>query len=599
MTPGVRRTILAAVTMGIALTIVALVLAPGAGDPLRAAGSRPDRSPESQPSAVPVVPPAPGATISADVVVYGATPSGILAAVSAARLGASVVLATPDAQVGGMMSSGLGHADVGRPGLIGGLTRDVFDRLARAEGQTGVIRTFGWNYEPHVAAAVFDELLKDAHVSVYLNMGLDRTRPPELQGDRIVDIAMTNGTRLRGMVFVDATYEGDLMAAAGVPYAIGREGQAAYGESLAGVRVNLATPPSTLVSGIDRAGNPLPGVDRITVVNGSSDDLVQSATFRLCVTDDPLNRLAFARPADYDPASYALVGRAIAKARDQAGAALKLTSILSFARLPERKFDLNSLGLYSTNLLGGASGWAAANDAGRQVIWEQHRTWEAGLLWYLAKDPAVPAMLRRQMAPWGLCADEFRSTGGWPPDLYIREARRMVGDVVLTQRDVQTDITKPDPIAVGTYRIDAHPVRRILGSDGLVREDGQLSGTTAPYQIPYAATVPPAGSVDNLLVSVTISASHVAWSSIRVEPTLMEIGEAAGVAAAVAAREGVGVRDVGYEVIRAVLLARGGILSVPPAGAPPAIVPLRLHSVPVAGGSSTALTRSRAAGSRR
>ncbi len=585
MTTGGRRSIFAAVTVAIALATVAIVFAPvvfapvvfapAAGGPVATADSRAGGSPGPQPSAVPADPPAPGATVSADVVVYGATPSGILAAVSAARLGASVVLATPEAQVGGMMTSGLGHADVGRPALIGGLTHDVFDRLARAEAGSGVIGTFGWNYEPHVAAAVFDELLDEAHVVVYVDMHLDRTGPPDLEGDRIVDIRMTNGARLRGTVFVDATYEGDLMAAAGVPYTIGRESQSTYGESLAGVRVNGSTPSSALVSGIDGSGNPLPGVVRIDAVKGSSDHLVQSATFRLCLTDDPVNRLPFARPAGYDPAVYALVGRAIAKAREHATVAPKLTSMLTFARLPDRKFDLNNFGLYSTNLLGGAAGWAEADDAARLAIWEQHHSWVAGLLWYLEKDPAVPSTLRKQMARWGLCADEFQATDGWPPELYIREARRMVGNVVLTQRDVQTNVTKPDSIAVGTYRIDAHPVRRNLGSDGLVRGDGQLSGRTAPYQIPYTAIVPPAGSVDNLLVSVTISASHVAWSSIRVEPTLMEVGEAAGVAAGLAVRDGVGVREVEYDAIRETLLARGGILSVPPA-----VAPSRLHPVP-------------------
>lgn len=582
MRTGGRRSIVAAVIVAIASATVAVVFAPvmfapvafapGAGGPLPTAGSPAGRSP-GQPSAVPAEPPAPGTTVSADVVIYGATPSGILAAVSAARLGASVVLATPEAQVGGMMTSGLGHPDVGRPALIGGLTRDVFDRLARAEGRTSVIRTFGWSYEPHVAAAVFEELLDEAHVVVYVDMHLDRTAPPDLEGDRIVDIRMTNGTRLRGTVFVDATYEGDLMAAAGVPSTIGRESQATYGESLAGVRVNRTTPAWALVSGIDGSGNPLPGLVRSDLVKGSSDHLVQSATFRLCVTDNPMNRLPFARPEGYDPAMYALVGRAIGKAREQTGAAPKLTSMLTFAPLPDRKFDLNSLGLYSTNLLGGAAGWAGADEAGRRVISGQHRSWEAGLIWYLAKDPRVPSTLRKQMAPWGLCADEFRATGGWPPELYIREARRMVGDVVLTQRDVQKDVTKPDPVALGTYRIDAHPVRRILGNDGLVRSDGQLSGRTAPYQIPYSAIVPPTGSVDNLLVSVTISASHVAWSSIRMEPTLMEIGEAAGVAAGLAVRDGVGVREVDYDAIRETLLARGGILSVPPV-APPRLDPV-------------------------
>ena len=573
MPSATRRSILAALAVGIALVTVAVVLARPAGAPLPIVGPPGATTSGSAPFAASPVPPSPGAVIAVDVVVFGATPSGILAAVSAARMGASVALVTPEAQVGGMMTSGLGHADVGRRDLIGGLTHEVFERLGDAETGSTPMPTLGWNYEPHVALAVFEGLLHEAHVVVYPNEHLDRARPVELEGDRIVDMLMTSGTRFRGTMFVDASYEGDLMAAAGVPFAIGRESRAAYGESLAGVRVDETAKASSLVSGLDAIGKPLPGVaataaDAAAIQSGSSDGLVQPATFRLCVTADPSNRIRFDRPAGYDPTAYALVGRAIAKGRGRDRARPGLASILTFASLPDGKADLNNRGLFSTDLVGGATGWANGDDATRQAIAAQHRAWVSGLLWYLETDPAVPPALRREMAGWGLCADEFRTTGGWPPELYVREARRLIGNIVLTQRDIQQDVTKPDPIALGTYRIDAHFVRRVLGRDGLVRGDGQLSAPTKPYEIPYAAIVPPTGSVDNLLVSVTISASHVAWASIRTEPTLMEIGEAAGVAAALAVRGRVGVREVEAAAIEKVLLAHRGILSVPPSRPP-------------------------------
>ena len=581
MTPRGRRTILATLTVALAVGTFAFVVAPDIGVPVGVSAQRASGSPGTSGSPsieVPASPPPRGAVITADVVVYGATPSGILAAVSAARQGASVVLVTPEAQVGGMMTSGIGHPDIGRQGLIGGLTRSVFLRIRRAERLRSPVSTAPWSYEPHIAEAVFEAILRESHVVVYLDMHLDRTRPAELDGNRIAALRMTDGTRLAGRVFIDATYEGDVMAAAGVPSTIGRESDATYGESLAGVDVDEpANPSATLVDGLDASGRPLPGIDVTPFVQGAADGLVQSANFRLCVTTDPSNRLPFRPPAGYDAAAYVLVGRAIAKVHQRTGAAARVASVLTFTRLPGRKFDLNNFGLYSTDLVGGATSWATADDATRQSIMVTHRTWVAGLLWYLETNPAVPPSLRRDLRRWGLCADEFAATGGWPPELYIREARRMVGSVVLTQRDLQRTVTKPDSIAIGSYRIDGHYIRRVLGPDHLVRGDGQLSAATLPFQIPYDVIVPPPGAVDNLIVSVTISASHVAWASIRTEPTLMQIGEAAGVAAALAARQSIGVREVSYGAIRAVLLARGGILAVPPVVAP---VPRRSGLMP-------------------
>ena len=565
--PPRRRSMVAILAVAFASAIGVTVVAPHSGV-IPAAGQHGATSalgPSFGPTTPPASSPPPGTEISADIVVYGATPSGILAAVSAARLGASVALVTPEAQVGGMMTSGLDHADVGQPLLIGGLTRAVFDRIARAEKARGArAPAAGWNAEPHVAAAVFSTLLSEAHVAVYLDLHLDRTGPPELDGNRIVAIRMTDGTRFRGSSFIDASYEGDLMAAAGVPWTIGRESVTTYGEPLAGVHVgDPDAVAADLVSGVDLVGQAVPGAEAGAVVAGSADGLVQAATYRLCVTDVGSNRRPFTEPPGYDPSAYVLVGRSIAIDRQLTGGPPRLSTFLSFERLPGGKADLNSHGLYSTDLVGGNDGWATADDGARRAIAERHRAWVSGLLWYLGTDPGVPAPIRRSMARWGLCADEFRATGGWPPELYVREARRMVGSVVLTQQDLQVDVTQPGAIALGTYRIDAHYVRRVLGADGLVRGDGQLSAPTAPYEIPYAAIVAPAGSVDNLLVSVAISASHVAWSSVRTEPTLMEIGEAAGVAAALAARDGIGVREVPTTDIRSGLLANGAILSVP------------------------------------
>jgi hypothetical protein len=517
---------------------------------------------------VPEPPPPPGTTISAQVVVYGSTPSGIVAAVSAARAGVSVLLVSPDDRVGGIMTSGLGHADANWPDLIGGVPREVFLRIGRLENgplaETAGIGP-GRNYEPHVAAAAFEELLSEAGVRVYLDEHLDRTRPVPVANGRITSFRTTDGTTVGGDVFIDATYEGDLMAAAGVPYAIGREAESTYGEPLAGVRVDDAGPIATLVSGRDATGAVLPGAQVAVAIPGSADGLVQAPTYRLCVTNDPFNRIPFTEPAGYDPATYVLFGRALRKetAGIGRGTGPALASVLKLMPLPDRKWDLNNNGLFSTDIVDGDAAWSTATDAQRATIAATDRDWEAGLLWYLETSPAVPPGLRTSVGRWGLCADEFPHTGGWPPELYLREARRMVGDMVLTQRDVQKTVVKPDAIALGTYRIDAHFVRRLIDADGFVRGDGEISAPTQPYQIPYRALVPPRGSVDNLLVSVTISASHVAWASIRTEPTLMAIGQAAGIAAAQAVRDGVGVREVDVHAVREALVDTGAILAVP------------------------------------
>jgi len=517
-------------------------------------------------SQVPESPRPEGTTISAQIVVYGSTPSGIVAAVSAARSGANVILVSPDLVIGGMMTSGLGHTDAGRRSLVGGLPREVLRSIDRSEARSAPdwAPSLSWDFEPHVALAVFTSLLDKAHVGVYTGVHLDRTRPVDVESRRITAIAMTDGTTIRGDEYIDASYEGDLMAAAGVPSTIGRESHAKYGEPLAGARpVPARAAPSSLVHGVDATGMPLPGTTTATLENSAGDGFVQAATYRLCVTDDRSNLMPFAQPAGYDPANFALIGRALSTWRARTGTAPTIASVLSLSRLPDHKWDLNNSGLFSTDVMDAVERWPTGDEADRAAMMVTHRDWVQGLLWYLRTAPAVPVQIRRPVARLGLCADEFAASGGWPPELYIREARRMVGDLVLTQRDLQTKVTKADPIALGTYRIDAHYVRRLLGADGRVRGDGLLSAPATPYQIPYRALLPPAQSVDNLIVSVTISASHVAWSSIRTEPTLMAIGQAAGVAAAIAAHDGVATHDVDVRAIRKVLLAAGAIIAAP------------------------------------
>ncbi|MGH2382540.1 MAG: FAD-dependent oxidoreductase [Candidatus Limnocylindria bacterium] len=442
------------------------------------------------------------------VVVYGATPAGIMAAIAAAEEGAHVRLIEPTDHVGGMVTSGLGATDTEHPGLIGGLAQRFFVRIGAASGQPeGVL---GLRHEPHVAAEVFDEMLDEAGLSVETGRRLESV---EMDGPSLTAMKLDNGDRIEGARFIDATYEGDLMAAAEVPYRIGREASDEYGESL-GVEV--------------------------------ADDKVQAYTYRLCVTDQADNRIPIQPPDTYDRAAFVPV-------LDHLGD--NLESVISRVEIPGGKWDLNNRDPISTDAVGLGWEWAEATADERAELADEHRDHVAGLLSFLATDRAVPEPVRREASTLGLCADEWDDNGGWPPQLYVREARRMVGDYVLSQWDLENDPIKSEPIALGTYRVDSHAVDRI---------DGQLEGVlnlrVGPYAIPYRSIIPSATDATNLLVPVALSATHVAFSSLRMEPTWMATGEAAGVAAALPAD---GVQQVNRAMLDERLRERGAMLDPP------------------------------------
>ena len=504
------------------------------------------------------------ATVDATVAVYGATASGVQAAVSAARAGADVVLVATALDVGGMVVNGLGHTDIGNKTTVGGQTLEFYERVGQAYEMGRYGHFVAWDHEPSVARRVFEAMLDEAGVRVILAAPMDRTVGTTVVGSRIASFATTDGTRVSASAFVDATYEGDLLAAAGVPYLVGREATTTYGESLGGVRPGDAPEYKRQVYGrrFD-GGDPLPGVvSAPPAPAGSGDGLTQAYTFRLCVTDVPSNRIAFPMPEDYRRGDFALVARAIDTWTRRTGTPPPLDAMVSIAPLPNGKGDLNSAGLYSTDLVGGSTKWAEASDAERAKIWEAHRRWVAGYLFYLRSDPSVPPELRAGIGIWGLCADEFRTTEHWPTQLYVREARRMVAEVVLTQSDVVSGRLWSDPIAMGSYRLDSHYVQRVLDANGFVIGEGLILGPVRPYQIPMDVMIPSTGSVDNLVVSVAVSASHVAWSSLRMEPTFMMLGEAAGLVAAEHATSGIAIPEIPYQRIAQTLRQRGAVLSL-------------------------------------
>jgi len=510
----------------------------------------------------------PAQAAEADVIVYGATPGGFCAAIAAAREGAVVVLLEPTAHVGGVNTGGLSFSDSNQTvrSTLRGLFEEWHQRVAADYAARGVKLPYDvavkdnsvWTYEPHVAARVTDAMLKEAGVTVLTKQTLEGV---EKEGARIIGLRTSGGTHV-AKIFIDATYEGDLMARAGVVWHIGRESRDEYGESFAGRQY----PKEKLaINGFDANGLPLPLITSLRPGDDQAgEETVMVYSFRLCLTKNPANRVPFPEPKAYDPARFELVRRYFQKYPD---APLPW----DLYPLPGDKFDANNgIGkMFSMGLVGEANGWCASDPAGRDRLWEKHKQYTLEFYKFLTTDEAVPAKIRATMAELGLCRDEFPETGHWSPQLYVREGRRMDGRTMLTQKDVLTEPQKDDPIAVSSFPIDSHDCRRLALPDGVINE-GTIFPVRMPgrrhgyaYHIPYRSITPSAAECANLLVPVALSATHVAYSSVRVEPTWMAIGQSAGVAAALAAKADVTVQALDYAALRARLLAQNVALELP------------------------------------
>ena len=503
----------------------------------------------------------------ADVLVYGSTPGGFCAAIAAARTGASVVLLEPTDHVGGLSTGGLSHCDSNQMarGTVMGLfdewhtriVKDYTDRGLPAPYNPAVKDQAKWTFEPHVAMRVTRKMLAEAGVTVRTGQYLKSVTK---DGPRITSMVTTDGT-FTARVFVDGTYEGDLMAAAGVEWTIGREGRDEYGESLAGKRYPKA---KMAIDGFDAEGNLLPLVTADNLGPADTGDRnVMTYSFRLCLTADPANRVPMPAPTDYDPARFEVVRRAL-KAGVRVG--------FDLYPLPGKKLDGNNSigGQFSLGLVGGGNDWHTADEAGRAKIWEAHKQYTLEFLHFLTTDPAVPENVRKQYAALGLCKDEFAAHDHFPPALYVRESRRMKGVYVITQKDILDEPTKADPIAVSSFPIDSHDCRRVAVPGGGVVNEGTIFPVRRKspkqgyaYHVPYRAILPRADECDNLLVPVALSCSHVGISSLRIEGTWMIVGQSAGVAAALAAADDVAVQKLPYPRLRERLLAQGQVLDLP------------------------------------
>jgi FAD dependent oxidoreductase len=478
-----------------------------------------------------------------DLVVYGGTAGGVMTAVAAAREGLTVALLEPSKHLGGMVTGGLSRTDFGRKEVIGAIALEFYQRAGRKYG-----RDIEWMPEPRVAEAILNEMIAEAKtITVLLNHRLKERGGVKKQGTHITEITMENGARLVGAVFADATYEGDLLAQAKVDFTWGRESSAQYGESLAGVRPKDRNHQFDFaVSAYDENKKLLPEIQKEPRGEiGAGDRKVQAYNYRMILTDDPANRVPFVKPASYDPKRFDLAARWLQGLAKEKGRAPRINEILLPAQIVgKQKWDFNNRGAFSTDYIGKSWDYPNATYKRRAEIWEDHKRYTQELFYFLQNDPRVPKETQAEVAKFGMAKDEFTDNGHWPYQLYVREARRMVGDTVVTQKDIQTELTKPDVIAMGSYNSDSHNVQRYVTPDGNAQNEGNMEVAVTPYQIPYRMVLPKKAQATNLLVPVCFSASHVTYSTLRMEPQYMMIGQAAGIAAKLAIDNKASVQEV-------------------------------------------------------
>ncbi|QHS50450.1 FAD-dependent oxidoreductase [Edaphobacter sp. 12200R-103] len=502
------------------------------------------------------------APTSADFVVYGGTASGVVTAYAAAREGLHVILLEPGTHLGGMVTGGLSATDVAYFQIIGGYARDFYREAAAQYGVHTLNKHGDWLSEPKVGEAIFNDWLKKAGVEVHFHERLKEHGGVSRSGLHVRSITTEDGKIWQAKIFADCSYEGDLMAQAGVKYTVGREGTEVYNEDLAGVRVD--TPKHQFlwkISPYNDKGKLMPEVDPGPMgENGSGDKKVQSYNFRLILTNDPANKLPWTKPRGYNSAQFELLAKYLGQWKEKMHREPRLGDVMNPVAIPNKEADFNNNGAFSTDFIGHSWTYPDASYAERRKIWDAHMLYTQSFLWFLASDPRVPKPLQDEVNTWGRAKDEFRDTDGWPNQLYIREGRRMVGMYVMKQSDLQTNSTKPDSIAMGSYNSDSHNIQRVAMPDGSVRNEGDVQVAVKPYEIAFGTILPKKDQTDNLLVPVCLSASHVAYSSVRMEPQYMMMGQAAGVTAALAIQEKTSVQDVSIKALQTKLRSQKAIL---------------------------------------
>jgi hypothetical protein len=521
-----------------------------------------------------------------DVVVYGGTSAGVVAAVQAKRMGKTAVIVCPDQHLGGLTSGGLGWTDSGNKDAIGGISREFYHRVWKHYQQPEAWRwqnreSFGnrnqsppgkrgdgatmWVFEPHVAEQIFEEMIAEHQIPVLRDHWLDRNPGAgvETENGKITAIQTRRGKRFRGKMFVDATYEGDLMAAAGVEFHVGREANSVYDETWNGVQVGVLHHSHWFSKPIDPyvvPGDPDSGLLPLISPDppgqkGDEDHRVQAYCFRMCLTKVDENRIPFPQPEGYDPKRYELLRRVFESGWRQ--------MFRKFDPLPNHKTDTNNHGPVSTDYIGMNYEYPEASYERRREIIREHELYQKGLMYFMANDPGVPADVREAISQWGLANDEFTDNGGWPHQIYVREARRMIGRYVMTEHDCLDRKVTPESVGMGSYTLDSHNVQRYVKPDGYVQNEGDIGvGTPRPYKIAYGSLIPNKSQCQNLLVPVCVSSSHIAFGSIRMEPVFMILGQSAATAACLSIDQDIAVQDLDYPTLRSRLIEDGQVLEL-------------------------------------
>ncbi|WP_405415692.1 FAD-dependent oxidoreductase [Maribacter sp. Asnod1-A12] len=533
-----------------------------------------------------------------DIVIYGGTSAGIAAAIQSSRMNKSVVLIEPTSRIGGLTTGGLGQTDIGNKQAIGGISREFYENIKKYYDNSsnwkwedksdykdgGQTRTQEgeptmWTFEPSAALSVYDQMLKKEKVKLEYNERLNRESGVEMDNGKIISITMESGKKFVGKVFLDATYEGDLMATAGVSYTVGRESNEEYGETLNGVQANNYNVSLTklisknaanhnfipkvdpyIIKGDPKSGL-LPNINEKPGVEGNGDDKVQAYCFRMCLTDHPENRISFIKPDNYNELNYELLFRNYeareGSVRDMYYKGGPLLPLIN-SSMPNRKTDSNNRFGFSTDYIGKNYNYPEASYAERERIVEDHRNYQMGLMWTLANHPRIPKEVRDEASKWGTTKDEFEREDGWQQQLYIREARRMVSDYVMTQRNCEGLEVVEDVIGLAAYTMDSHNVQRYVDANGFVQNEGNVEAHGFdPYPISYKSLTPKKEECENLIVPVCLSSTHIAFGSIRMEPVFMVLGESAATAASLAIDSNNSVQDVPYESLKSILLKNG------------------------------------------
>ncbi len=504
----------------------------------------------------------------ADIIIYGGTSAAITAAVQVKKLGKTVIVVSPDTHLGGLSSGGLGFTDTGNKEVIGGLSREFYHRLYlhydkpeswkwqqkseygnKGQGTPAIDgnnRTM-WIFEPHAAENVFEAFVRENELNILRHEWLDRKNGVVVENGKIVSMKTLSGKTFKGKMFLDATYEGDLMAAAGVSYHVGREATSVYQEEWNGIQTGVLHHKHWFAKNIDPYVVPgdsssglLPRISKDDPgKKGDGDHRIQAYCFRMCLSSHPDNRIPFARPRGYDSTQYELLARVYAAGWDE--------TFEKFDDIPNRKTDTNNHGPFSTDNIGMNYDYPEATYERRREIIKEHELYQKGLMYFLSHDTRVPDDVRNKMNEWGLAKDEFNDNGNWPRQIYVRESRRMIGEYVMTEHDVLSKREVPEPVGMGSYTVDSHNVQRYVKPDGFVQNEGDIGvGTPKPYSISYRSLVPKQEECKNLLVPVCISSSHIAYGSIRMEPVFMILGQSAATAASLAIDEDISVQEVQY-----------------------------------------------------